>query len=170
MFQHVRVKQGYELVARRLLGHVVVGVDVTIAGVYREPGVVRAGADPRVEIDARRTRLQDEIDILAPSASGADSAATRLKQAETALDELRTRAAGAAGLEESSRLLEAAREAERVEAERLPVLERAAGEAEAEAAAVGRELDAQASHKAAAQQAELERARWHDRHQDLLRQ
>jgi chromosome segregation protein len=170
MFQHVRVRQGYELVAHRLLGHVVVGVDVTIAGFYREPGVVRAGADPRVEIDARRTRLQDEIDILAPSASGADSAATRLKQAETALDELRTRAAGAAGLEESSRLLDAAREAERVEVERLPDLERAAGEAEAEAAAVVRELDAQASQKAAAQQAELERARWHDRHQDLLRQ
>ncbi len=170
MFQHVRIRQGHELVARRLLGHVVVGVDVTIAGVYREPGVVRAGADPRVEIDARRTRLHDEIDSLAPSALRTDSAAIRLKETESALDELRTRAAGAAGLEDSSRLLDAAREAERVEAERLPDLERAAGEAEAEAAAVARELDAKASHKAAARQAELERARWHDRHQDLLRQ
>ncbi|TMD89529.1 MAG: hypothetical protein E6I73_10340, partial [Chloroflexi bacterium] len=170
MFQHVRVKQGFEVVARRLLGHVVVGVDVTIAGVYREAGLVRAGADPRVEIDARRARLHDEIEGLAPAASGAAAAAIRLKDAETALDEVRTRAAGAAGLDESKRLLEAAREAERVEAERVPELERVAGDADAEAAAQARELDAQASRRAAAQQALLERARWHDRHQDLQRQ
>ncbi len=170
MFHHVRATQGYELVARRLLGHVVVGVDVTIAGVYREPGLLRAGADPRVEIDARRARLLDEIDNLAPAAARADAAVTGVKDAETALDALRTRAAGAAGLDESLRLLKAAREAESSEAARLPDLERMAGEAESEAAAAARELDAQASHRAAAQQAELERARWHDRHQDLLRQ
>ena len=170
MYQHVRVRQGYELVARRLLGHSVVGVDVTIAGVYREPGLVRAGADPRVEIDARHARLQEEIVDLLPAAAGAEAAATRVKDAEAALDELRTRAAGAAGLEESKRLLDAAREAERVEAERLPDLERAAEEAESEAAEVARRLEAEAAEQAAAQQAELERARWRDRLQDLMRQ
>src|SRR4029077_18515002 len=107
---------------------------------------------------------------LTRAASGADAAAISLKEAETGLEELRTRAAGAAGLDESKRLLEVARDAERVEAERPAELERGASEAEAEAAAMVRELDAQASHKAAAQQAELERARWRDRHEDLQRQ
>ncbi len=170
MFHHIKIRPGYELVARRLLGHIVVGVDVTIAGVYREPGLIRAGADPRVEIDARRARLEEQIDALAPAAAGADNAAQQVKVAEAALDDLRRRAAGATSLAESKRLLEAAREAERTEAARLPELERLASEAEAVAEAAARELEALAAEKAAFQQAELERARWRDRHDDLERQ
>src|SRR5207245_7545313 len=104
MFHHVRIRTGYDLVARRLLGHVVVGVDVTIAGLYREPGMVRAGADPRLEIDARRARLNVEIDELSPAAAEAQAAAGRVRTAEAALDELRRRAAGATSLDESRRL------------------------------------------------------------------
>jgi chromosome segregation protein len=170
MLHHVRVRQGYEVVASRLLGPVVIGVDVTVAGVYREPGLVRAGADPRVEIDARRARLQEQIDDLTPAASAAAHAANRVKKAEAALDDLRTRAAGATSLDESMRLLESARVAENAEAARIPELERGASEAEAEAVKRIRELDELAALRSAAQQAELERARWRDRHDDLQRQ
>jgi len=170
MFHHVRIRKGFELVARRLLGHVVVGVDVTIAGVYREPGLIRAGADPRVEIDARRARLEAEIETLAPVAAGADIAAKRIKESEARLDDLRTRAAGATSLEESERLLEAAREAERIEAAKVPELERLAAQAEQVAAAKAADLAAVATQKAALRQVELERARWHDRGEDLRRQ
>jgi chromosome segregation protein len=170
MFHHVRVRTGYELVARRLLGQVVVGVDVTVAGVYREPGLIRAGADPRVAIDARRHNLQEQIDDLASAAAHADSAAKHVKEAEAALDDLRTRAAGATGLDESKRLLEAAREAEQAEAAKIPELERASGEAEAAAAANARQREALAAQRAASLEAELERARWRDRREDLERQ
>src|SRR5713101_5143475 len=159
MFHHVRIRQGFELVARRLLGHVVVGVDVTVAGVYREPGLIRAGADPREQIEA-----------LEPAAAAADAAARRIKEAEARLDGLRTRAAGAASLEESERLLEAAREAETIETAKVPELERLAREAQQVAVASAAELAALAAQKAAARQAELERARWHDRDEDLRRQ
>ncbi len=170
MFHHVRVRKGFELVARRLLGQVVVGVDVTVAGVYREPGLIRAGADPRVAIDARRGLLREQIDAIAPAAAGAGAAAKQVKEAEVALDDLRTRAAGATSLEESKRLLDSAREAERAEAAKLPELERVSGEAEDAAAASVREREALAALKGAALQAELERSRWRDRRDDLTRQ
>ncbi len=169
MFHHVRIRPGFELVGRRLLGHVVVGVDVTIAGVYREPGLLRAGTDPRVEIDARRARLGEQIETLAPAAAGVEAAAKRVKEAETALDDLRRRAAGATSLEESRRLLDGAREAERIEGARLPELERAAAEAEELATARARQLEVLAAQRTALQQAEMERARWHDRREDLNR-
>jgi chromosome segregation protein len=170
MFHHVRARKGYELVARRLLGQVVVGVDVTVAGVYREPGLIRAGADPRVAIDARRSSLQEQIDGLAPAGARADNAAKHVREAEAALDDLRTRAAGATSLEESKRLLEAAREAARAEAARLPELERTSSEADDAAAANARERETLAARRASALQAELERARWRDRREDLERQ
>jgi chromosome segregation protein len=170
MFHHVGVRKGYDLLALRMLGQVVVGVDVTVGGVYREPGLIRAGADPRVAIDARRGRLWEQIDDLASAAARADNAAKHVKEAEAALDELRTRAAGATSLEESKRLLEAAREAERAEAAKLPELERMSGEAEAAAAANTRERETLAAQRAASLQAELERARWRDRREDLERQ
>ncbi len=170
MFHHVRIRSGYELVARRLLGHAVVGVDVTIAGVYREPGLIRAGSDPRVEIDARRARLEEQIDALAPAAPGADEIARRVKKAETALDDLRTQAAGATTLGEAKRQLEAALEAERVEGGRLPELERLAADAEEAALEKARELEAIAAQRAAAQHADLQRARRRDRLEDLRRQ
>ena len=170
MFHHVRVRNGYELVARRLLGQVVVGVDVTVAGVYREPGLIRAGADPRVAIDARRSLLAEQIDSLASAAARVDSAAKQVKEAEAALDEMRTRAAGATSLDESKRLLETVRETERVEAAKLPELERASGDAEDAALAGIREREALATQRVALLQAELERARWRERREDVERQ
>ncbi len=170
MFHHIRARKGYELVARRLLGQVVVGVDVTVAGVFREPGLIRAGADPRVAIDARRSSLQEQIAGLAPAGARAENAAKHVKEAEAALDDLRNRAAGATSLEESKRLLEAAREAEGAEAARLPELERASSQAEDAAAANMRQREALAAQRASALQAELERARWRDRREDLERQ
>ena len=47
---------GYERVARRLLGHVVVGRDVTLEGVYREHGLVRAGRRPARRRSTRAAR------------------------------------------------------------------------------------------------------------------
>ena len=170
MFHHVRVRKGFELVARRLLGQVVVGVDVTVAGLYREPGLIRAGADPRVAIDARRGLLREQIDAIAPAAAGAGAAAKQMKEAEAALDDLRTRAGGATSLEESKRLLDSAREAERAESVQLPELERVVGEAEDAAAATAREREKLAAQKGAALRAELERSRWRDRRDDLARQ
>jgi chromosome segregation protein len=174
LIEHVTVREGYELVARRLLGHVVVGEDVTLLGVYREEGMVRAGADPRVEIDARRSRLRERIAGLEPKMLEGEAADGRLKRAEAGLADLRARAAGGTGLKESTRMLEAARAEEARESERLPELERIAVVAEEEAASDTRELEAHLEalgvHRAASQQAELERARWRDRIDDLRRQ
>jgi chromosome segregation protein len=114
--------------------------------------------------------LEEQIEALVPAAEEADAAARRVKAAEAVLDDLRTKAAGAASLDESRRMLETAREAERSEAARLPELERLAGEGEAAAAAKAGELDALAAQRAAIQHAEMERARWRDRRDDLQRQ
>src|SRR5258706_16460878 len=146
------------------------GFDVTVAGMYREPGLIRAGADPRVAIAARRRSLEEQIESLAPAGAPADSAAQGVKEAEAAHAGLRTRAAGATSLEESKRLLEAAREAEGAEAAKLPELDRASSEAEDAAAANLRERETLAVQRASALQAELERARWRDRREDLERQ
>jgi chromosome segregation protein len=174
LIEHVTARKGYELVARRLLGHVVVGENVTLAGVYREDGMVRAGADPRVEIDARRSRLRERIDALEPKMLEGEAAGGRLRRAEAELADLRARAAGATGLKESRRMLEAAVADETLESTRLPELERTAIAAEERAASVARELEthleALGAHRAASQQAELERARWRDRIEDLRRQ
>ena len=174
LIEHVTARKGYELVARRLLGHVVVGENVTLAGVYREDGMVRAGTDPRVEIDARRSRLRERIEALEPKMLEGEAAGGRLKRAEAELADLRARAAGASGLKESTRMLEAAVADETIESTRLPELERVAASAEESAASVARELEAHlealGAHRAASQQAELERARWRDRIEDLRRQ
>jgi chromosome segregation protein len=174
LVEHVTVRNGYELVARRLLGPVVVGADVTLLGVYREDGLVRAGADPRVEIDARRSRLRERIAALEPRMLEGEAAGSRLKLAEANLDDLRARSAGATRLEESRRMLEAARAEERLESDRLPELEQIAVAAEKQAASVARQLEAHlealGAHRAASHQAELERARWRDRVDDLRRQ
>jgi chromosome segregation protein len=174
LIEHVTVHSGFELVARRLLGHVVVGEDVTLQGVYHEEGLVRAGADPRVEIDARRSRLRERIAMLEPKMLEGEAAGGRLKAAEARLADLRSQAAGATRLEESQRMLQAALTDEKVESDRLPELERVAGAAEDHASSVGRELEAHmealSAHRAASQHAELERARWRDRVDDLRRQ
>jgi chromosome segregation protein len=174
LLDHVKCGPGHELIARRLLGHVVVGDQVTRDGTYRDAGLIRSGSDPRVEIDARRSRLRGRIDELEPEMATADEAAHQLKLCEAKLAELRARAAGAGRSDETAQHLEAARADEQSLSERLPDLERAAGESEARAAAAAAQLEAHvealAEHRALAHQGELERARWRDRVEDLHRQ
>jgi chromosome segregation protein len=174
LFEQVSCRDGYQEIARRLLGHVVVGEDVTLEGVYREPGLVRAGSDPRVAIDVRRRELRDRVASLEPKAAQAEDASTRRKAAESTLAELQSRAAGSARTEDNARLLDSARSAESAEAEKVEELERAANTADEHAAAVGKELESSleaiGQHRAAMHHAELERARWKDRVEDLRRQ
>jgi chromosome segregation protein len=174
LFDHVRCHDGYEQIARRLLGHVVVGEDVTLDGVYREPGLVRSGADPRVAIDVRRLWLRDRLDGLKPQASRAEDVAKRLQEAEAGLADLRSRSAGAARSEETARMLESARAAELAETSSLADLERVAHAAEEHAAALARDLESSleaiGEAHAAAHHAELDKARWRDRLDDLRRQ
>jgi chromosome segregation protein len=174
LFAHVRCQDGYELIARRLLGHVVVGEDVTLEGVFREPGLVRSGNDPRVAIDLRRHELRDRLAGLEPRAAESESATNHLKEAESSLAELRSRSAGAARSDETARMLESARTAELAEAEKLPELERVANAADEHAAELAKELESSleaiGAGRAAAHHAELDRARWRDRIEDLRRQ
>ncbi len=174
LFEHVRCQDGYQDVARRLLGQVVVGEEVTMDGVYREPGLVRAGTDPRVAIDVRRRELRGRFQSLEPQAARAADAGKRLHEAEAGLADLRARSAGAVRSEETSRLLEAARAAEAAETDKLAELERDASAAEEQAAALARNLEANleaiGEGRAAAHHAELDRARWRDRIEDLRRQ
>jgi chromosome segregation protein len=174
LFEHVRCQAGHQQIARRLLGHVVIGEDVTLEGVYREPGLVRAGTDARVAIDVRRRELRDRLEGLKPQAARAQDAALRLKEAEAGLADLRARSAGAARSEETARMLEAARAAELADASRLAGLEQVAHAAEERAAALARDLEsgleAIGNAHAAAHHAELDRARWRDRVVDLRRQ
>jgi chromosome segregation protein len=174
LFEHVNCGSGYENVARRLLGQVVVGEDVTLDGVYREPGMVRAGVDPRVAIDLRRSELRGRLAGLESRAAQSDDAAKRLQEAESALGDLRSRAAGAARSDETAKMLESARAAELAETEKLPELERLANQAEERAGAVAKELESSlqaiGEGRAAAHRAEVDRARWRDRIEDLRRQ
>ena len=174
LFEHVRCQDGYQDVARRLLGQVVVGEEVTMDGVYREPGLVRVGTDPRVAIDVRRRELRGRFQSLEPQAARVADTAKRLHEAEAGLADLRARSAGAVRSEETSRLLEAARVAEAAETDKLADLERDASAAEERAAALARNLEANleaiGEGRAAAHHAELDRARWRDRIEDLRRQ
>ncbi len=174
LFAHVRCRRGYEDIARRLLGHVVVGEDVTLDGTYREPGLVRAGLDPRVAIDARRSRLRERIAELQPRAALAGHSSKRLADTQARLTDLRLLTAGVSRSEETARLLESARAAELAETEKVAELERIATAAEDAAGAAARQLEvaleALGEQRAGAHQAELERARWRDRVEDLRRQ
>jgi len=174
LFEHVNCQAGYEEVARRLLGQVVVGEDVTLDGIFREPGMVRAGTDPRVAIDVRRHELRDRLAGLEPQAAQSEVALMRRQEAESALAELRSRAAGAARSEETAKMLESARTAELAETEKLPELERLANAADERVAALAKDLESSlqaiGEGRAAAHHAELDRARWRDRVEDLRRQ
>lgn len=174
LLEHVRCRDGYEPIAQRLLGSVVVGRDVTLGGVYRADGLVRAGTDARLEIDARRSRLREQIKGLAPLAEEAGGALAQVKRAEATLADLRAKVGGASGLDESRRLLDAARTAEQNEAANLPELKRAAVAADQAAADAARRherhIEAASRHRAAVHQAEQDRARWRQRVQDLARQ
>jgi len=174
LYHLVDVRDGYERIARQLLGGVVVGRDVTDDGVYRTAGLVRAGADPRIALDARRAELRRRISALEVEASDAAEAARILKAAQSGLAELRAQAAGAARAEEVGRLLESTRAAEEIEQRKLDELERASVDAEERAGRLSRELDARvrevAAERAALQQRELQRERWRDRIDSLRRQ
>ena len=174
LYHLVEVRAGYEGIARRLLGGVIVGRDVTAAGVYRTGGLVRAGADPRIALDARRAELLRGIAAVEAQAGDAAEAGRILHAAQSSLTELRAQAAGAARAEEVSRMLETTRAAEQAEELKLAGLERSAGAAEEQAARVSRELETRirevAAERAALQQRELQRERWRDRIDSLRRQ
>jgi chromosome segregation protein len=174
LFERVAWEPGFEPLARRLLGHVVPGRDVTPDGVYREPGLIRAGSDPRAALRARRHRLRQEIATLEPLAARAGERAEEARRAQGRLQELTAAAGQRRQLEQAAAQLAEAREAERREAARLPELERDLREAEALAAQVRREAAERerlvAGHRAEVQRLELERTRWRERVADLRRQ
>src|SRR5207248_9237954 len=82
----VEIRDGSDPLARRLLGGVVVGGDVTVEGVYREPGMVRSGADPRVALEARRAELQRRIPKLEVDAGLAQPTAGELRRLREAME------------------------------------------------------------------------------------
>src|SRR3989442_8048477 len=174
LYHLVDVRDGYERIARQLLGGVVVGRDVTADGVYRTAGLVRAGADPRIALDARRAELRRRIAAVQTDADDGPEAAGILQAAQSPLTDLRAQAAGAARAEEVGRLLESTRAAEAIEQRKLDELEGASADAEERAERLGRELDARvrevAAERAALQQRELQRERWRDRIDSLRRQ
>ena len=86
LYHHVEIRDGYEPLARRLLGGVVVGRDVTVEGVYREPGMVRSGADPRAALEARRAELQRRIPKLEVDAGLASDTASELRRLREAME------------------------------------------------------------------------------------
>ncbi len=174
LIEQVDVEPGYEALAARLLGRVVIGRDVSLEGVFSEPGLVRAGSDPRVRLAARRRRLLDEAARLEPRARTVAAEEERRRRAEARLGELRTAASQRSQLVDVSRQLEAARRAEVEAQERLPTLERAAAEADAEAVQLRQTVEQheqrRAEHRAEVRRFELERARWSERCRDLQRQ
>ncbi|TME01727.1 MAG: hypothetical protein E6I71_15245 [Chloroflexi bacterium] len=86
LYHHVDVRDGHEPIARRLLGGVLIGRDVTVDGVYREPGMVRAGTDPRVAWDARRAELQRRLPQLEADAALARDTAGELRRLREAME------------------------------------------------------------------------------------
>jgi len=86
LYHHVEIRDGYETIARRLLGGVVVGRDVTVEGVYSEPGMIRSGADPRVALEARRAELQRRMPKLEADASLAHDTASELRRLREAME------------------------------------------------------------------------------------
>jgi chromosome segregation protein len=174
LVEQVTVEPGFERLAHRLLGHVVLGRDVTIDGVYRAPGLVRAGSDPRVKLAARRRRLRDETAALQPLAGELRERQEEARRAQARLHDLRSAAGQRRRLDEALTQLEAARTAELREAQRVPELEGAAGDAQVRAARLGRAVDEYerrlAEHRAEVGRLELERMRWRERAHDLGRQ
>jgi chromosome segregation protein len=174
LYEHVLVRDGYEAIATRLLGGVVVGRDVTEDGVYRADGIVRAGTDPRIALDARKAALLEQIGPLERDAADAADVASSLRSAHARLAKLRAEAGAASRSDEARRTLEAARAAEWRGGQEVAELEAAALTAEERAGDLGRELDERlrevAQQRAAQQQRELDRGRWLERIDSLRRQ
>ena len=173
LLEHVQCTPGAEDIARRLLGGVVVGRDVTLDGVYRAQGLVRAGRDARAEVAARRRRLVREIEVLRAPAAGLAEATARAAAAAQELSDLRRRVVEASRIDETRRQLETARGAEAFAAGTLAELEAAAEAAEERSSAAEREFEAQSEEmrdrRATAHQTDVERLRWRDRIDDLGR-
>ena len=169
LYHHVRVRDGFDGIARRLLGRAVVE-----DGVYREPGLMRGGADPRVALDARRSALRQEIAGIEPQARELGAAQREVREAQDAVQRLRARAAGAPPGDQAAKLLEAARAAEQQSARDLVRLEQEAAGAEARSQELARELEERtresAELRAVQQQRELDRTRWRERIDSLRRQ
>ena len=167
LIHHVNVRSGYEAVALRLLGGIVVGRDVTQQGVYRERGLYRGGADPRAELDARKVELNAEIARLEKTAGGVDALRTDVIA-------LRAKASGAGHPEEVNRLLATARDAEVTAVQDAQRLEDEANAMEVEAAEEARALEARArqvaEQNAVRHQRELDRRRSVERIESLRRQ
>jgi chromosome segregation protein len=174
LIEHVRFEQRYASLARRLLGSVVVGRDITLEGVYRTQGLVRAGKDPRAAIERRRAELRQRIAEVEVDAAAVAEATRHVKEATAKLSDLRARSAGISRSQETQRLLETTRETEQTEAGRLAQLEKDAAAADEHAMALSRELEARlhevAEQKAEAHQKERDQARWRERKDDLARQ
>jgi len=174
VYEYVDVRESFDIIARRLLGGVVVGRDVTQDGVYRAGGLVRAGDDPRTALDARKVELHGQIKTLEPDAADAADAARNVQAAHARLAELRGEAARAPRSDEVARMLDAARAAERSAAQQAAEGDRVAAAAEERAAELGRDLETLlrelAQRRAVTEQRELDRVRWHDRIDSLRRQ
>ena len=174
LLAHVRCEPGFEALAARLLGGVVVGEEVSAEGVYGEAGLLRAGSDPRVRLAARIRALLDRQAELEPLAAAAESRAAEQLAAASRLGELRTAAAGRQRLDEAVYQLEAALAAEAAEEARQPALETELAAAEQRAAGLARALDQRehllAEQRTEARRLEAERGRWGDRVSDLERQ
>jgi chromosome segregation protein len=174
LLEHVTFDKEHDPIARMLLSHVVVGRDVTLAGVYSGQGFVRAGKDPRAAIERRRAELRQRIAELEADAGAVAEASRQLKEATAKLSDLRARSAGITRSHETQQLLEKAREAEQNEAARLAQLEKDAAGAEERAAAAAKALESNlrdvAERRAEAHQKLLEHARWRERKDDLARQ
>src|SRR5262249_29954023 len=54
LFEHVRCEPGFESLASRLLGGIVVGREVSREGLYREPGLIPTASAPSVALSAPR--------------------------------------------------------------------------------------------------------------------
>ncbi|HKW78433.1 MAG TPA: AAA family ATPase, partial [Candidatus Limnocylindria bacterium] len=160
LYHFVRISEGFEPIARRLLGRAFVDE----RGVYREPGLVRAGADPRAALDGRRAQIREEI------ARIESAEAPSLADSEAKLAALRKRAAGAANAGETARLLESARVAEATAVDELARIEREADEAERQAAQLAQELERLLLEATRQRTIRQDRERWRDRIDSLRRQ
>lgn len=175
--EHVRCRAEYGWLTGRLLGSARLteaGLPgVTRDGVYREPGLVRAGDEPRVRLEARRRRLLARIAELEGSAPAAAAARERLTVVERELAQLAEAARRRPHLDQlvaELRVVEA--ELERAAAE-LPALQ-AELEAAVDAAQEGRRLRQAhemeiSRYRSALREHELEAQRWRERILDLRR-
>ena len=174
LFAHVTCDRGFEELGRRLLGSIVLGRDVTAAGVLRQPGLVRAGNDARVRLTTRRRQLEARLAELEPVAADAARLGEEVRRLEARVNELKTAAGARPRLEETLRQLEQVRAQEAQEAGRMPELESRTEVAEKRAAELSRAIDEYekllAEHRAEVRRLELERLRWSERRHDLERQ